>query len=62
MLKKISIYAGHRGTLVDYDENTLEAFEIALKSGANYIEFDVRKTNDNELIVFHDSSVDRKLY
>jgi glycerophosphoryl diester phosphodiesterase len=59
MLKKISFYIGHRGTRIDYDENTLEAFEIALKSGVNYIEFDIRKTKDNELVVFHDKKVDR---
>ncbi len=59
MLKIFSFYIGHRGTRIDYDENTLEAFEIALKSGANYIEFDVRKTKDNELVIFHDQKVDR---
>ena len=59
MLKNISFFIGHRGTRIDYDENTLESFEIALKSGANYIEFDVRKTLDNELVIFHDSRVNR---
>ncbi|MFX0076364.1 MAG: glycerophosphodiester phosphodiesterase [Candidatus Hermodarchaeota archaeon] len=58
-MRKSFFYIGHRGTRIDYDENTLEAFEIALKSGANYIEFDVRKTKDNKLVVFHDSKVDR---
>ena len=55
----LKFFIGHRGTRIDYDENTLDAFEIALKSGANYIEFDVRKTIDNELVIFHDSKVDR---
>ena len=59
MLKNISFFIGHRGTRIDYDENTLESFEIALNSGANYIEFDVSKTFDNELVIFHDSKVDR---
>ena len=54
----LKLFIGHRGTIVDYDENTLDAFEIALKSGANYIEFDVRKTIDNKLVIFHDSKVD----
>lgn len=48
---------GHRGTRFDFDENTIESFEIALKSGAEFIEFDVRKLKDNNLIVFHDSSL-----
>ena len=55
----LKFFIGHRGTRIDYDENTLDAFEIALKSGANYIEFDVRKTKDDELVIFHDSKVDR---
>jgi len=58
-MKKITLFIGHRGTLVDYDENTLEAFDIAIKSGANCIEIDVRRTKDNKLIVFHDNSLDR---
>ncbi len=59
MSKNISFFIGHRGTLIDHDENSLDAFEAALKFGANYIEFDVRKTKDNELVIFHDSKVDR---
>ncbi len=59
MSTNISFLIGHRGTLIDHDENSLNAFEAALKSGANYIEFDVRKTIDNELVIFHDSKVDR---
>ncbi len=55
-MKKITLFIGHRGTLVDYDENSLEAFDIAIKSGANCIELDVRRTKDSRLIVFHDST------
>jgi len=58
-MKKITLFIGHRGTLVDYDENTLEAFEIAFKSGANCIELDVRRTKDRKLIVFHDNTLTR---
>jgi len=58
-MKKITLFIGHRGTLVDYDENTLEAFEIAIKSGANCIELDVRRTRDRKLIVFHDNTLAR---
>lgn len=59
MLKNISFLIGHRGTRKDHVENTLDAFNAAINSGANYIEFDVRKTKDNELVIFHDSKVDR---
>ncbi len=58
-MKKITLFIGHRGTLVDYDENTLEAFDIAIKSGANCIELDVRRTKDRKLIVFHDTTLTR---
>ncbi|MCR5149530.1 MAG: glycerophosphodiester phosphodiesterase [Eubacterium sp.] len=36
-------------------ENTIESFEIAIKLKADMVEFDVRQTKDNELVVFHDS-------
>lgn len=46
---------GHRGApgAHRYQENTLASFQRALLSGADGIEFDVCKTRDNELIVFH---------
>ncbi len=47
----------HRGAsgLVDV-ENTLEAFEKAVEIKADMVEFDVRKTKDNVLVVFHDKN------
>jgi glycerophosphoryl diester phosphodiesterase len=50
---------GHRGTRTDFDENSLIAFEKAVEAGANYIEFDVRKSKDDEIIVHHDSTINR---
>jgi glycerophosphoryl diester phosphodiesterase len=38
-------------------ENTLEAFEAAIGLGADMIEFDVRRTRDGHLVVFHDARV-----
>ncbi len=38
-------------------ENTLEAFEAAITLGADMIEFDVRRTRDHRLVVFHDARV-----
>ncbi|MHA1803395.1 MAG: glycerophosphodiester phosphodiesterase [Promethearchaeota archaeon] len=52
-------FIGHRGTRVGFDENTIEAFQIAIDSGANYIEFDVRATKDKKIIIFHDEKLNR---
>ena len=52
------IVIGHRGTM-DYEpQNTLSAFELALKQGANAIEFDVQITKDGKLVVYHDETLD----
>jgi glycerophosphoryl diester phosphodiesterase len=37
----------------------MDAFEVALKYGAEFIEFDVRKLKDGNIIVFHDENLDR---
>jgi len=58
MLKKF-IFIGHRGTRTNFDENTLTAFNKAIDYGADYIEFDVRKTKDEKLVIMHDSSLER---
>ncbi len=46
----------HRGAsgLVER-ENTLESFEKAIEINADMVEFDVRKTKDNKLVVCHDN-------
>jgi glycerophosphoryl diester phosphodiesterase len=43
----------HRGACWDAPENTMEAFELAIVEGADYIEFDVRARGD-ELVICHD--------
>lgn len=43
-------------------ENTMDAFVNAINLGVDMVEFDVRRTKDNALIVIHDSEIDgRKL-
>jgi glycerophosphoryl diester phosphodiesterase len=44
----------HRGYAAAATENTLAAFAAAIDAGADMIEFDVRRTGDGELIVYHD--------
>jgi glycerophosphoryl diester phosphodiesterase len=50
---------GHRGAKFYAPENTIRSFLEALKRGAEAIEFDVRKTKDKKLVVFHDKTVDK---
>lgn len=49
----------HRGANETRPENTIAAFEEAIRLGAQMIEFDIRMTKDNKLIIIHDRSVDR---
>ena len=49
----------HRGFSGMYPENTLLAFNEAIKINADLIEFDVRVSGDGVPVVIHDASVDR---
>jgi len=45
---------GHRGASAYRPENTLEAFELAFRQGADAIECDIVATRDGELIIRHE--------
>jgi len=49
----------HRGEHLHHPENTMPAFEEAVRLGADYIEVDVRTTADGKLVLSHDATVDR---
>src|SRR5699024_7462523 len=49
----------HRGASGHAPENTIAAFDKAFEMKADYIEIDVQMTHDGELIVIHDTTVDR---
>lgn len=49
----------HRGGRMEHDENTIEAFKASHKAGYTGYETDIRITKDGELIVTHDSKLDR---
>lgn len=53
------IIAGHRGAAGIAPENTLAAFQKALDLGVTAIELDVHLSQDNELVVIHDPTLDR---
>ncbi len=49
----------HRGAAESTPENTLVAFRKAIDEGADFIELDVRQTQDGEIVVMHDESLKR---
>jgi glycerophosphoryl diester phosphodiesterase len=49
----------HRGASDTHPENTLAAFHEAIRLGAAMIEFDVALSRDGQLVLMHDSTVDR---
>jgi len=50
---------GHRGVMGLFPENTLPSFKAALDLKVDVLEYDVHMTRDRELIIIHDSTVDR---
>ena len=55
----IGYLIGHRGASGYEPENTLLSFRRAFEDGANAIELDLRLTEDGEIVVIHDGTVDR---
>ena len=49
----------HRGYSGAYPENTLSSFAGAYAAGAQTVEFDVRKTKDDQLVIYHDDTLQR---
>ncbi|MCM3728736.1 glycerophosphodiester phosphodiesterase [Neobacillus cucumis] len=50
---------GHRGAAGYCPENTFASFHRALHLGVDFLEMDVQMTKDGELVVIHDSTVNR---
>lgn len=55
---KTQVWA-HRGASSYSPENTLPAFELAVKQKADGVELDVQLSKDGELVVIHDETIDR---
>ncbi|MBV8820494.1 MAG: glycerophosphodiester phosphodiesterase, partial [Acidobacteriaceae bacterium] len=45
---------GHRGARAMRPENTIPAFEYAIRAGVDVLEMDVAVTKDNVLVISHD--------
>lgn len=55
----VPMIIAHRGDEGCAPENTLAAFSLAVKKGTDAIEYDVKLTADQQVIVIHDQTVDR---
>ncbi|MBN2296369.1 MAG: hypothetical protein JXM70_28330 [Pirellulales bacterium] len=49
----------HRGNSSEFPENTLPAFKSGIELGADWLELDVLRTRDGEIVVIHDHSTRR---
>lgn len=49
----------HRGDSAHAPENTMAAFELALRQGADGFELDAKLSGDGQVVVIHDQTVDR---
>ena len=58
-MRTLPMVVAHRGASADAPENTLPAFELAWKQGADAIECDVWMTADGHLVCHHDRATDR---
>ncbi|WP_270168823.1 glycerophosphodiester phosphodiesterase family protein [Paenibacillus sp. SYP-B4298] len=50
---------GHRGIPALAPENTLESAKLAYDKGADIVENDIYLTKDNQIVIMHDSTLDR---
>ena len=49
----------HRGASGEAPENTLAAFQRAVDAGVEYIELDVHASEDGQIMVIHDATIER---
>ncbi len=58
-MKTSPLIIGHRGASAHAPENTLAAFQMAIDSGSDGIEFDVQLSKDGVPVVIHDTDLIR---
>jgi glycerophosphoryl diester phosphodiesterase len=49
----------HRGASFEAKENTMAAFSLAVRLGADVLELDVQLSQDGEVVVLHDDTLER---
>lgn len=55
----MTLVIAHRGASAYAPENTMPAFELAVHQRADMVEFDVQRSADGVLVVFHDDTTER---
>ncbi|MEI7772370.1 MAG: glycerophosphodiester phosphodiesterase family protein [Chloroflexales bacterium] len=55
----MTLVIAHRGASAYAPENTIAAFALAQRQGADMIELDVQPTADGALVIFHDDTTER---
>ncbi|MFC1550607.1 glycerophosphodiester phosphodiesterase [Candidatus Neomarinimicrobiota bacterium] len=58
--KNTPIIFGHRGALHNAPENTLEAYQSAIKKGLSALEIDIVSTCDGEIVCSHNFDLERE--
>jgi glycerophosphoryl diester phosphodiesterase len=58
-LERRVLNIAHQGGEDEFPSNTLYAFKKAVRAGADMLELDIGVTKDDQIIVMHDTSVDR---
>ncbi|MEM7285407.1 MAG: glycerophosphodiester phosphodiesterase [Actinomycetota bacterium] len=51
----MTLVIAHRGASAAVQQNTLDAFRLAVEMGTDFIELDVRRSRDDVLIIHHDA-------
>lgn len=50
-------WISHRGLSLQHDENTRASFKLACEAGFSWLETDLHSTNDNHIVLCHDSEL-----
>ena len=53
------LLSAHRGGAAEACENTIEAFQRAINLGMNFMECDVQLSKDGQVVIAHDSDLER---
>jgi glycerophosphoryl diester phosphodiesterase len=55
----VTLVVAHRGAAAQAPENTMEAYRLAYEAGADALELDVHLSQDGQMALIHDDTIDR---